>query len=343
MKAPSNLPAAPSWTNVPIPSHLTGEARILAEHYRHMVWKVASEYRRKSYEQPKTGKNELVSAALGQHSRQPSMCVDEDTYCSTFVKFPSRQDEVESIQLFRRAGGPLAATFSGREKLSRENKRVYGDGRPLRYCRVGGCQMVHEEQFSGRYMCDWHNKMVGSQWANKTLGAQRHQERLGGGKRKHDETVDKMAELKAYTRSRNETLKNSAAATARNSLPKKANAMLSEVQRKIAAATAAAVSSRVTADPAKMSTSVPAAAAPTMPPHPIMLSKTIPSQNNPPVISSTKPSAFVSKKMGKLNNSDSLWQSSNDSKRTSVAETKDMAAETPLGPADADVEEFMHC
>ena len=149
LPAPANKPTKPSWTKVPMPHNLKGEAKVLAEYYRCKVWKIASGYRKKASESPKqTGKTEYISAALGEKSRRPHT-IAEDDYHSPTIKFPTRQDELEAIRLFRRCGGPLAATVSGREKLDREGKLCYGDGRLLRWCRVSGCQMIHDDGDAG--------------------------------------------------------------------------------------------------------------------------------------------------------------------------------------------------
>jgi len=188
--ASTNLPSHPPWTKVPMTSHLTGEAKVLAEHYRYMVWKVTSDYRRKLAEQPKKNDNKYVSAALGEHARAP-LKPDEDNFHLPAVQFPSEEAELESIKLFRRCAGPLAATLSGREKLIRNGQILYGDVRPLRYCRVAGCQMVHSESESWRYLCDWHRAMI------ETVQLKKMSEIGIAGKRKRDQTNSKTPEENA--------------------------------------------------------------------------------------------------------------------------------------------------
>lgn len=102
-------------------------------HYSHlnsrrMVWKATSQYRQKLAEAPSDAKMKSVAVALGDEKG-----IDEEggTFQMTEVKFPSKTDEFESMKLFHRRGGPLAATLSGREKLVREGKETYEDGRSL--------------------------------------------------------------------------------------------------------------------------------------------------------------------------------------------------------------------
>ena len=113
-----------------------------------MVWKVAAEYR-KLAKQPRLQQNKtFVSAALG--SKQ--VMNDEKKFEIPQLKFPSEHEEEESIKLFRRCGGPLAASYAGRMKLVQDEKHFYGDGRPLSFCRVSGCQMVHSESQMVSYL-----------------------------------------------------------------------------------------------------------------------------------------------------------------------------------------------
>ena len=114
-----------------------------------MVWKVTAQYRKKVSESLEKGSNEYASAALGE--KQP-LRLDEDTFILPMIKFPSKLDEVEAVTLFRRCGGPLAATSSGREKLVKDRKRVYYDGRSLQFCRVAGCQQVHSDSVKKRHL-----------------------------------------------------------------------------------------------------------------------------------------------------------------------------------------------
>ena len=161
----ADLPSRPSWTGVPVPRSLTGEARVLAEGYRcghfvlchiylfdslqqlvnvtalderFMVWKVILDYKKKCKQETKPlHQNEHVRAALGQI--KPLEPMERKFYIPT-VKFPTKEDEWESVRLFRRCGGPLAATLPGHRQLIKESKLFYGDGRSVQLCRVAGCQ-----------------------------------------------------------------------------------------------------------------------------------------------------------------------------------------------------------
>lgn len=93
--------------------------------------------------------NTFVKAALGsKHANKH----DEEKFEIPQLKFPSEHEEEESIKLFRRCGGPLAASYAGRMKLVQDEKHFYGDGRPLSFCRVSGCQMVHSESQMVSYL-----------------------------------------------------------------------------------------------------------------------------------------------------------------------------------------------
>jgi len=105
------------------------------------------DYRKRLADQPKKHGNQYVSAALGE-KQISTLKPDEGTFNIPLVKFPSKTDEVESVKLFYRCGGPFAATVSGYEKLVRDEKPRYGDCRPLRLCRVSGCRMEHSESVS---------------------------------------------------------------------------------------------------------------------------------------------------------------------------------------------------
>ena len=156
-----------------------------------MVWKIASEYRKLA--KPRTH-NTFVSAALGSKQADKH---HEEKFEIPQLKFPSEHEEEESIKLFHRCGGPLAASYAGRMKLVQDEKHFYGDGRPLSFCRVSGCQMVHSESqmvsyilllfftscsnhilFSlmaiptpQRYLCNWHHAMIYK--AGGTVGLKR--------------------------------------------------------------------------------------------------------------------------------------------------------------------------
>ena len=111
---------------------------------------------RKASEPTSTTNNECVSAALGENrTRSP----EDEFNCIPTVKFPSQEDEYETLKLFRRCAGPLAATIAGRVKLSREGESIYGDGRPLQLCRVAGCQNKYGPR---RMLCNWHRVMIES-------------------------------------------------------------------------------------------------------------------------------------------------------------------------------------
>src|SRR6056300_1299208 len=106
-----------------------------------MVWKVTVEYRIKATQ--KRTNNEHINAALGEKQQSH----DIDNFDTPTVKFPSQLDEAECIRLFRRCGGPLAATYSGREKLIKEKKLHYGHGRSLKFCRVAGVSPLLSHTF----------------------------------------------------------------------------------------------------------------------------------------------------------------------------------------------------
>jgi len=117
--------------------------------YQCMVWKIAAEYRKLAKEPVMQRNNTFVKAALGsKHANKH----DEEKFEIPQLKFPSEHEEEESIKLFRRCGGPLAASYSGRMKLVQDEKHFYGDGRPLSFCRVSGCQMVHSESQMVSYL-----------------------------------------------------------------------------------------------------------------------------------------------------------------------------------------------
>ena len=150
---------------------------------------------RKASEPTSTTNNECVSAALGEN-RTPSQ-VDE--FNIPTVKFPSQEDEYETLKLFRRCAGPLAATFAGREKLSREGESIYGDGRPLQLCRVAGCQNTHGPR---RMLCNWHRVMIESakegvmtnkRWKPQLLDSESANE-VGGGESEQKPAAIQMIE-----------------------------------------------------------------------------------------------------------------------------------------------------
>lgn len=103
--------------------------------YRCMVWKVAAEYRKQAKQPVMQHNNKSVSAALGSKQAHKQ---DEEKFEIPQLKFPSELEEEESIKLFRRCGGPLAASYAGRMKLVQDEKHLYGDGRPISFCRVSG-------------------------------------------------------------------------------------------------------------------------------------------------------------------------------------------------------------
>mmetsp|Transcript_6815 Transcript_6815/g.15551 ORF Transcript_6815/g.15551 Transcript_6815/m.15551 type:complete len:1095 (-) Transcript_6815:67-3351(-) len=145
----------PTWRKPSIHSNkITGEAKTLAEDYSNNVWKLALDYRKKSANLEKNA-NKFISSALGEERRlKPNK---GNNFRLPGVKFPSMDDELESVKLFRRCCGPLAATISGRNKLIKDELIFYGDGRPLSFCRVAGCQMVHSESTTEKkFLCDWH-------------------------------------------------------------------------------------------------------------------------------------------------------------------------------------------
>ena len=114
------------------------------------------DYRKKSSAKPSI-KNKRASAALGDES---PFNRENESYCLPVVRYPSKEEELEHMKLFRRITGPLAATFSGRAKLENEGCLFYGDGRPLQYCRVAGCQMVHSASDKAKFFCDWHFSII---------------------------------------------------------------------------------------------------------------------------------------------------------------------------------------
>mmetsp|Transcript_19000 Transcript_19000/g.32677 ORF Transcript_19000/g.32677 Transcript_19000/m.32677 type:complete len:503 (-) Transcript_19000:76-1584(-) len=157
--ARANFPSQPPWVKVPLPGHLHGEAKVLAEHYRCMVWKTAMLYRQMADGRPKAN-NKCISAALGKHKRATFEPFSNEFQMSQ-IKFPCYNDEIETIKLFRCCGGPLAATLSGRAKLLQNGGDgvCYGDQRELKFCRVAGCRMTHEYKAKD-YFCDWHYCMI---------------------------------------------------------------------------------------------------------------------------------------------------------------------------------------
>mmetsp|Transcript_3453 Transcript_3453/g.6155 ORF Transcript_3453/g.6155 Transcript_3453/m.6155 type:complete len:758 (-) Transcript_3453:136-2409(-) len=155
--APTTLPPRPPWAKVPISHSLTGEAKVLAEDYQYNVWKITMDYRKKLTKQPKEIKNEHVRTALGQERLQNP---DEDDFHLPAVKYPSKLEELESVKMFRRCAGPLAATLSGRKKLVRKGQKYYGDDRSLDLCRVAGCQRPYSTRKNNIFLCDWHYDMI---------------------------------------------------------------------------------------------------------------------------------------------------------------------------------------
>lgn len=164
---------------------------MLAEHYRSNAQRLILDYREKIRE-TKRHDNKLVSAALGEEQDQLPI---EDRCCLMPVKFPSPEDELESTKLFRRCMGPLAATLPGREKLINDGKQCYGDGRPIHFCRVAGCQLVHSDDAEEKkFLCDWHHSII-----EGSLQAQVEPKQFGRRKPK------RMADQ--YTKSRKATKK----------------------------------------------------------------------------------------------------------------------------------------
>ncbi|KAL7539300.1 hypothetical protein ACHAWF_006368 [Thalassiosira exigua] len=151
LPVPTDSPSRSAWTGVPVPRHLTGEARVLAEDYRLMVWKVIQDYKEKHG----SHKNEHIGAALGQIPLEPT-----NKRYIPLVKYPTEKDEWESVRLFQRCGGPLAATLPGREKLIDKSNALYGDGRSVQLCRVAGCQQSFSKSVNTRFLCDSHYNMV---------------------------------------------------------------------------------------------------------------------------------------------------------------------------------------
>lgn len=128
LSVPLSQMTRPTWTRLPMPIEVTGEAKVLAESYRYMVWEVTQQYREKSKDLAGQKGNEHIAAALGKASMPQKSDVK---FYRPKIKYPSDLDQKESVKLFRLCGGPLAATVSGHKKLLKEN-RLYGDGRELK-------------------------------------------------------------------------------------------------------------------------------------------------------------------------------------------------------------------
>lgn len=113
-------------------------------------------YHQKMREKRTKHGDKFVSAALGEN--RDRLPVQET--CLQPIKFPTLEDELESTKAFRRCMGPLASTFSGREKLVKDGSLYYGDGRVIRFCRFARCQLVHSDDPEARYLCDFHHSII---------------------------------------------------------------------------------------------------------------------------------------------------------------------------------------
>jgi len=155
---PAMTKSQPVWSMAHLEEDtaLYGEARVLAQDYRCRVTSMAVHYRNMSNKKSKTNEKKQVSALLGEVRRYDTPTLEEDVLPP--VKFPTKEDELEAVKLFRRCIGPAASTLSGREKLVREGSALYGDGRHISLCRVSGCKTSGQSEQN--YLCNEHYTLV---------------------------------------------------------------------------------------------------------------------------------------------------------------------------------------
>jgi len=155
---PAMTQSQPVWSMAHLEedTSLHGEARVLAQDYRCRVTSMAVHYRNLSNKKPKTHDKKQVSALLGEAQRYDMPTPEEDILPP--VKFPTKEDELEAVKLFRRCVGPAASTLSGREKLVKEGNSIYGDGRHISLCRVSGCKS--SGQSGNKHFCNVHYTLV---------------------------------------------------------------------------------------------------------------------------------------------------------------------------------------
>jgi len=156
---PAMTQTQPVWSKAHLEEDTTlygGEARVLAQDYRCRVTSMAIHYRNMSNKKPKTHEKKQVSALLGEASRYDTPTLEEDVLPP--VKFPTKEDELEAVKLFRRCIGPAASTLSGREKLVKEGSAIYGDGRHISLCRVSGCKSSGQSEKN--HLCNEHYTLV---------------------------------------------------------------------------------------------------------------------------------------------------------------------------------------
>lgn len=156
---PAMTQTQPVWSKDHLEEDTTlygGEARVLAQDYRCRVTSMAVHYRNMVNKKPKTHDKKQVSALLGEAQRYDTPTLEEDVLPP--VKFPTKEDELEAVKLFRRCIGPAASTLSGREKLVKEGNSIYGDGRHISLCRVSGCKSSGQSE--NKYFCNEHYTLI---------------------------------------------------------------------------------------------------------------------------------------------------------------------------------------
>ena len=156
---PAMTKTQPVWSMAHLEEDTTlygGEARVLAQDYRCRVTSMAVHYRNMANKKSKTHDKKQVSALLGEARRYDTPTLEEDVLPP--VKFPTKEDELEAVKLFRRCIGPAASTLSGREKLVKEGRAIYGDGRHISLCRVSGCKSSGQSE--NTHLCNEHYTLV---------------------------------------------------------------------------------------------------------------------------------------------------------------------------------------